>query len=151
MDLLTLLDKLNEAIVSEYRAVIAYQVYSASLTGLNRAALQESFQEEAAEEFGHAQFFIDRFTALGGGLDLSFKKNGLIVVIPQPGIDFEYGDVKFMVDQLLKMEIETVKLYTNLVNIADTLNDHSLAVGIENILVDERNHRDELMMIFKDL
>lgn len=151
MDIQDLLSGINQAILSEYRAVMAYQIYSASLTGNYRAALRELFQEEAEEEFGHAQFFIDRFTAMGGALDLSFKVNGMWSVIPQPGIDFDYGDVEFMINQLMKMEIETVRLYTALIKVADSMDEHSLAVGIENILVDERNHRDELSMLVQNI
>jgi len=151
MDIETFRNGLNKAINGEYLAVMTYQLYGASLIGYEREIFKEIWMGESHSELDHAEFFAEKIYALDGTVVPNFSLKGLDAFSPLPGVDFEIGDINFALRQLLKMESETIVLYKSLVEAADVLGYHDIAVGIESILEDEREHYENLKMTLQKI
>ena len=61
-----LIDKLNEALAWELRAMNMYAHYASYVTGMYRLHLQPHFAKEAAESMDHAAQVRDAIAKLGG-------------------------------------------------------------------------------------
>src|SRR5919202_3362092 len=61
-----LIDVLNDDLSHEYQAVIAYNTYAATVSGMNRLELKGFFDSEVPDELRHAQYLANKIAALGG-------------------------------------------------------------------------------------
>ena len=66
MDKETLIQGLNQDLAHEYKAIIQYVTYAATVSGIHRGELKEFFLAEIQDELRHAQFLADKIAALGG-------------------------------------------------------------------------------------
>ena len=135
MDEAQFMQALQSDLASEFTAISHYVTYAATLRGINRPELKELFEEEAADELGHAQFFADKIAVLGGQPQ----------IVARPANPT--SDPVEMLTRLLELEVQTVQNYSQRADQAAQLGLHALSVDIENILTDELAHRDELAMI----
>lgn len=134
-----LIDGLNADLAGELAAVIQYTTYSAVASGPHRPQLVAFFQEEVADELGHAQYLADKITALGG----TPTTRPDAVEIGNSNTDLLEG--------VLEAETRAIANYTERLSQADAVGDIGLKVQLEDIISDETTHREESLKMLKDL
>lgn len=133
-----LIDGLNEDLAAEYQAVIMYRTYAALVTGPYRTELRAFFESEIPDELGHATLLADKIVALGG--------TPTMTAAPVPAAK----DNKSMLEHALKAEEETIARYTTRIAQAEKAGEIAIKVELENLVVDESTHRDNLRRMLID-
>ncbi len=134
----TLIEGLNEDLAYEFQAVIFYTVGAQLMTGAHRPELKEMFESEIPDEQGHASFLSGKIVALGG----------TPVTEPKP-VDLGSSN-RERLELALRAETDTLERYLKRVEQADAAGEPGLRVRLEDIIVDETGHREELELILKD-
>jgi bacterioferritin len=134
----SLIDGLNEDLAAEYQAVIMYRTYASLVSGPYRPELRSFFEGEIPDELGHAAFLADKLVALGA----------LPTTTPAPVPVAQ--DNRAMLENALRAEEETIERYTRRAQQAEAAGEIAIKVQIEDIIVDESRHRDDLKRILKD-
>ncbi|HEV2129776.1 MAG TPA: ferritin-like domain-containing protein, partial [Longimicrobiaceae bacterium] len=137
-DVQTLIDGLNEDLAAEYQAVIMYRTYAALVSGPSRQDLRAFFEGEIPDELGHAAFLADKIVALGG---TPTTKAGDVPLAK---------DNRQMLENALQGEVETIERYIRRIEQADRVGELSIKVQLENLVVDESNHRDDIRRMLMD-
>ena len=127
-----LLEDLNRDLAAEYQAVITYRTFASLATGPYRNEVREFFESEIPDELGHAQFLADKIVALGG----TPTTEPLPVQVTT--------DNREMFEIAHKAESETIKRYETRVQQADELGLTALKVRLEDLIVDETGHKEEI-------
>jgi len=135
VDRQALIDGLNQDLAGEYQAILMYVHYSAKLTGPYRRELRAMFQAEIADEQGHAQFLADKIVALGG--------EPLTTVDAVAPAD----DSREMLEQARTAEKRAIANYKKRIRQAESYGDIGLKVHLENHVVDETRHKEEIERI----
>ncbi len=134
-----LIEALNEDLEFEYTAIIQYITYSATIKGISRLELKEFFLDEINDELEHAKYLSDKISALGG--TPSIKPRAFKIT----------ENVKEMIEELLKAEEDTIERYKKHSELAEKLGYVDIKVKLENIILDEAKHRDELRKILEKI
>ncbi|MEO0143935.1 MAG: ferritin-like domain-containing protein [candidate division WOR-3 bacterium] len=134
-----LIDALNEDLAFEYSAIIQYITYSAIVKGISRLELGEFFLKEINDELEHAKYLSNKISALGG------------TPIIEPKTFKITENVKEMLEELLKAEEETIERYKRHSQLAEKLGYIDIKVQLENIILDEAKHRDEIKKILHNI
>lgn len=130
-----LIDGLNADLAGELGAVIQYTTYSAAASGVERPQLVAFFQQEIADELGHAQFLADKIAVLGGTPTTK----------PDP---VEIGSTnRDLLEGVLEAETRAIANYTKRLSQADEVGDVGLRVRLEDIISDETSHREETLRL----
>ncbi|HYW05664.1 MAG TPA: ferritin-like domain-containing protein [Longimicrobium sp.] len=137
-DLNELIAGLNEDLANEYGAVIMYRTYAALVTGPYRTELKGFFESEIPDELGHAAFLADKIVALGG--------TPTTEAAPVPAA----RDNRQMLEHALQAETDTIERYTRRIDQADALGELAVKLQLENLIVDESGHRDNLRRMLVD-
>lgn len=132
-----LIEMLIEAYQAEMQAVYAYSSFASQLTGLPANEVKDYFQSEAHEELEHSFYFADRISAMGG--------EPTAILVPLPTVNNLHDALEHLLDE----EEAAIDMYTNIAKHANNNGDYSLAIGVEDIIMDERKHRDELLMMLR--
>jgi bacterioferritin len=127
-----LIDGLNQDLAAEYQAVIMYRTYASLVSGPWRQELRAFFEGEIPDELGHAAYLADKIVALGG--------TPTVTVGPIPLTK----DNKEMLENTLQAEIDTIERYTRRVEQAESAGEIALKVQLENMILDETTHRDDI-------
>ena len=127
-----LIDGLNEDLAAEYQAVIMYRTYASLVSGPFRQELRAFFEGEIPDELAHAAFLADKIVALGGTPAVT------------PGAIPITNDNREMLENTLQAEIETIERYTRRVEQADKAGEVGLKVQLEDMILDETTHRDDI-------
>jgi bacterioferritin len=127
-----LIDGLNVDLAAEYQAVIMYRTYAALVTGPYRQELRAFFEGEIPDELGHAAFLADKIVALGG--------TPVTQAPPVPAAK----DNRQMLENALQAEVETIERYKQRLEQAEALGEVAVKVQLENLIVDESHHRDDI-------
>jgi len=135
VDRQALIDGLNQDLAGEYQAILMYVHYSAKLTGPYRRELRAMFQAEIADEQGHAQFLADKIVALGGE-----PATTVDAVAPA-------DDSREMLEQARTAEKQAIANYKKRIRQAESYGDIGLKVHLENHVVDETRHKEEIERI----
>ena len=133
-----LIDGLNVDLAAEYQAVIMYRTYAALTSGPHRQDLRTFFETEVPDELGHAAFLADKIVALGGTPTTSVPE------IPMT------DDNRQMLENALQAEIETIQRYTERLDQAEAAGELAIKIELEDLIVDESRHRDDIRRILKD-
>lgn len=131
-DVSELIEGLNEDLAAEYQAVVMYRTYAALVSGPYRQELRAFFEGEIPDELGHAAFLADKVVALGGMPAVTVPA----VAIPK--------DTREMLENALQAEVDTIERYTRRLQQAEECGEISIRVQLENLIVDESHHRDEI-------
>jgi bacterioferritin len=127
------IDKLNKALEWEYASAIQYVQHAAVITGPEYDAIAEELVIHSNEEMAHAVTVSNMISDLGG----------------EPTIDVEErnisGDSKKMLEQDLEGEEIAISLYKKLIGMAEELKEYGLRRGLEDILLQEEEHRRDLL------
>jgi bacterioferritin len=133
-----LVNLLLESINNEWKAALQYQIQSAQIKGLYQDPISEHLMDHGSDETNHAVRLTKHL--LARGVDIS-------VVLPQFTVS---GDVTQMLKQSLKDEITTIDRYRKIVELCE--NNKELIdtkILVEDIIVDEIEHEDELATMLK--
>jgi bacterioferritin len=134
----TLIDGLNEDLAAEYQAVIMYRTYASLVTGPYRQELRAFFESEIPDELGHAAVLADKIVALGG------------TPVMAPADVPAAKSTKEMLENALKAEEETIARYTRRIEQAEQAGEVAIKLHLENLVVDEATHRDDLRRMLTD-
>jgi bacterioferritin len=123
-----LIEDLNGDLAREYKAVIAYVVYSQVLKGAEYMAIAKELEVHATEELQHALIVAKQIDYLGG----------------VPTVEQEPVKMSSDADELLRFdldnEVETIRNYRQRVRQAEALGEYAIAEQIRDILVQEQEH-----------
>ena len=133
-----LIDGLNEDLAAEYQAVIMYRTYASLVSGPYRPELKAFFEGEIPDELAHAAFLADRIVALGG--------MPTVQAAPVPVA----SDNRQMLENALQAEVETIARYTKRADQAEKAGEIGIKVQLEDLIVDESGHRDDIRRMLVD-
>lgn len=127
-----LLEGLNVDLAAEFQAVITYRLFASLATGPFRQEVRDFFEGEIPDELGHAQFLADKIVALGG------------TPTTEPAPVEITRDNREMFEIALRAETETIARYEERVAQAEALGQTALKVRLEDLIVDETGHKEEI-------
>lgn len=133
-----LIDGLNQDLSAEYEAVIMYRTYASLVSGPYRPELRAFFEGEIPDELGHAAFLADKIVALGGTPTVRIGEVPVTM------------DNRQMLENALQAEIDTIERYTRRIQQAERVGDISIKVQLEDLIVDESQHRDDIRRMLKN-
>lgn len=137
-DVKELIEGMNEDLAAEYQAVVMYRTYASLVTGPWRQELRAFFEGEIPDELGHAAFLADKIVSLGGVPTTDVQP------VPIPRTNRE------MLEIALQAEVDTIERYTKRLQQAEALGEISVKVQLENLIVDESQHRDDIRRMLMD-
>lgn len=137
-DVRELIEGMNEDLAAEYQAVVMYRTYASLVTGPWRQELRAFFEGEIPDELGHAAFLADKIVSLGGVPTTDVQP------VPIPRTNRE------MLEIALQAEVDTIERYTKRLQQAEALGEISVKVQLENLIVDESQHRDDIRRMLMD-
>lgn len=124
---------LNKALEWEYAAAVQYVQHAAVITGPEYAAIATELVVHSNEEMAHAVIVSTIISDLGG----------------TPSIDVEKRDIsedaKTILEQDLAGEELAIKIYKALIKQAEELGEYGYRRQLEQILIDEEEHRRDLL------
>ncbi len=127
-----LIEGLNVDLAAEFQAVITYRLFASLASGPYRQEVRAFFEAEIPDELGHAQFLADKIVALGG----TPTTQAAPVRITRSNRE--------MFELALQAESETIVRYEERVRQADALGLTALKVRLEDLIVDETGHKEEI-------
>lgn len=133
-----LIDGLNQDLAAEYQAVVMYRTYASLVTGPYRQDLRAFFEAEIPDELAHAGFLADKIVALGG------NPTTAVAQVPTP------RDNRQMLEIALEAEVDTIKRYTKRIQQAEAAGEIAVKIQLEDLIVDESRHRDEIRRMLVD-
>ena len=123
---------LNEDLSWEFNAVISYRLFASMVSGPFRQELRQFFEAEIPDELGHAMYLSDKIVALGG------------TPITGPAPVEIATDNRRMLEIALRAERDTVRRYKERAQQAEALGETALKVRLEDMIVDETHHAEEI-------
>ncbi len=129
-----LINDLNTDLAAEFQAVITYRLFASLCSGPFRQEIRTFFEGEVPDELEHAKFLADKIVALGG----TPTTEPLPVRITR--------DNREMFEIALEAETATIERYEKRVSQADELGLTALKVRLEDLIVDETGHKEEIEM-----
>ena len=133
-----LIDGMNQDLAAEYQAVVMYRTYAALVSGPFRPELRTFFEGEIPDELNHAAFLADKIVSLGGTPTTRAEEVPIVA-----------GN-REMLEVALKAEEDTIARYTKRAEQAEACGEVAIKVELENLIVDETNHRDDIRRMLKD-
>ena len=123
---------LNDDLAREYQAIIAYVVYSQSLSGAQYMSIADELEVHAREELSHALTIAKHVAYLGG----------TPVAAPKPVKETKDNEAMLRAD--LENENETIRNYRKRVQQCEALGEYAIAEDIREILRQEQEHQIDL-------
>ena len=123
---------LNEDLAREYQAIIAYIIYSNTLTGAQWMKIAAELKLHAGEELAHAMIIADQIDYLGGKP----------TAVPKPVRLSDKAEDMIRFD--LENETETIRNYRKRIKQAEAIGHYALAEQIRKILAQEQEHQHDL-------
>ena len=133
-----LIDHLNNDLSKELSAMVQYLTYSAKVTGPYRPQLAEFLLAEVPDEQQHAEFLANKIVALGG--------EPAVTIAPVPRATGNHA----MLEAVLQAEREAINDYSERASQAAEFGDKGLSVQLEDMVVDETRHAEEVERILRD-
>jgi bacterioferritin len=134
-----LIDGLNQDLANELGASILYLYQTSTATGWDGEELREFLSAEITGEMQHAIFLAEKIAALGG------KPTTMPVQHKCP------KDVKGMLKYDLKLEREAIEGYRQRAIQAEEAGEIGLKIKLEEIIVDETGHAEQIDRILKGM
>jgi bacterioferritin len=123
---------LNEDLAREYQAIIAYIIYSNTLTGAQWMKIAAELKLHAGEELAHAMIIADQIDSLGGKP----------TAVPTPVRLSDKAEDMIRFD--LENETETIRNYRKRIKQAEAIGHYALAEQLRKILAQEQEHQHDL-------
>ena len=128
-----LLSELNKDMEWEYAAVIQYTQHAAAMHGAQYDSIQKELLIHAQQELAHAVMLSDQIDFLGGVPTVDVEKREIS------------GDNVEMLKQDLAGEDNAIKRYKERIGQAEALQEYGLRRVLEDILVQEEEHKRDLV------
>ncbi len=125
--------ELNKDLEWEYAAAIQYVQHAAVITGPQYDAISKELLVHSNEEMMHAQKLSDLICDLGGVPTIDVEKR------------VTSDDSKQLLEQDLGGEELAISRYTERIGQAEELKEYSARRVLEDILMDEEEHRRDLL------
>ena len=133
-----LLELLNNAIAREIQVSVQYMWQHVMIRGINAESIGGIFKKIAITEMKHAEDIAERLDYLGG----------VPTTKPTP---IEIGkSAKDMLKINKKAEEEAIKLYKEIIAIAEKEGDHVTSKLFKDILADEEEHHNQFSTLLED-
>ncbi len=124
---------LNKALEWEYAAAVQYVQHAAVITGPEYDSIGKELVIHSNEEMVHAVIVSEMISDLGG----------------VPTIDVEKREISKdsiqMLEQDLAGEELAISIYKGLIKMAEELGEYGIRRKLEDILMDEEEHRRDLL------
>lgn len=131
----SLIDKLNEALAWELRAMNMYAHYASYVTGIYRLHLAPHFQQEAAESMAHASAIRDAIAKLEG-----------VAVTTAADVEIVHtNSYEVMLEESLMTEKKAASTYREILGEIDP--DDEMFDVVQQIQFAEQRSVDELMRL----
>ncbi len=132
-----LLQELNKDLEWEYAAAVQYVQHASAITGAQYESIQKELIIHSQEEMAHAVMLSDQINFLGG----------------VPTVDVEKretdNDSLAMLKQDLKGEDNAIIRYKERISQAEELKEYGLRRVLEDILIQEEEHKRDLLTVIK--
>jgi bacterioferritin len=123
---------LNEDLAREYKAIIQYVVFSATLKGAEYNDIADQLKIHASQELAHALEIARQIDYLGGDPTVTPNKA-------------EYSDEsKKMLEIDLRAEEETIRSYRERIQQAEKAGEYALSEALRDIIAQEQDHEIDL-------
>lgn len=133
-----LLQALNKDLEWEYAAAIQYIQHAAVITGAKYESILKELVVHAQEEMQHATMLAEQIDYLGG----------------VPTVDVEKREVSpdslEMLKQDLRGEQHAIDSYKERIAQAESLREYGLRRVLEDILIQEEEHKRDLLTVIDD-
>jgi bacterioferritin len=134
-----LLEMLNKAIAREMQVAVQYMWQHVQWIGVKGFAVRDELQSIAVEEMKHAEKIAERLFYLGGTPTTK----------PDP---INVGKtLKEMVKQDIKDEEIAIKMYKQIIEMAQKEGDVTTAFIFKQILEQEEDHHDTFTTLFEEI
>lgn len=127
--------ELNRALEWEYAAAIQYIQHAALVTGAQYESISKELIVHANEEIGHAIMVSNAIADLGGVPTIEVEKREVS------------DDSTLMLEQDLAGEELAISIYKSLIKMADELGEYGIRRVLEDILIQEEEHRRDLLTV----
>ena len=134
-----LIEGLNEDLANELGAAILYLYQTSTASGWEGEELREFLAPEVTGEMTHAIFLAEKIASLGGK------------PTTQPTQHKCPKDVKGMMKYDLKLEREAIAGYQKRCQQAEEAGEIGLKLKIEEIIVDETGHAEQIERILRGM
>ena len=125
-----LLEMMNKAIAREIQVSVQYMWQHVQWSGVTHYAVKDELKKVAIEEMKHAEEIAERLFYLGG------------IPTTKPDPIFVGSNLKEMLQKDLKDEDGAIKMYKQIVVMAEKEGDFTSAQIFKKILADEEEHHD---------
>ena len=130
-----LITGLNNQLNREVTTFLRYMLSGATIKGAAWENVRTMYQQEVAEEVGHAQYLADQIVMLGGVPKL------------QPDLSPPPSDVRDMLSHDIQEEQTDVQNYTHLAGLAEKAGLFALKMKMEEQAADEDEHRQKMQRL----
>ncbi|MDH4285523.1 MAG: ferritin-like domain-containing protein [Gallionellaceae bacterium] len=127
-----MLAELNKDLEWEYSAAVQYVQHAATINGAEYDSIQKELLLHAQEELQHAVMLSEQINFLGGVPTVDVEKREIS------------GSNKEMLKQDLKGEENAIKRYKERIGQAEALKEYGLRRVLEDILIQEEEHKRDL-------
>ena len=128
-----LIDELNKDLEWEYAAAIQYVQHASVMSGAEFDSIQKELLVHAQEEMQHAVMLSDQIDFLGGIPTIDVEKREIS------------DDSLGMLKQDLKGEENAIRRYKERIAQVERLQEYGLRRVIEDILIQEEEHKRDLV------
>lgn len=133
----TLIERLNEALGWELRAMNMYAHYAANIQGIHRLQLDPMFNEEATESLAHADVVRRAIVKLGG---IPVTERNPHPIVHSTGF-------KEMLELSLETESKAAEVYSGIIVLLEEFGDQEMYDAIEQIYFAELRSLENLRLI----
>lgn len=133
-----LIDLLNEAIARELSVSVQYMWHHIMAKGMKSPEIRDRLRAISITEMKHAEEIAERLDYLGG----------IPTTKPSP-IELA-SNLEEIIEQNLAKEEDAIKLYKNIIKVAQEENDSTTRTLFEKILSDEEDHHGEFKNLLED-
>jgi bacterioferritin len=134
-----LLGMLNDAIAREIQVSIQYMWQHVQWSGVKGFAVKDELKDIAKQEMKHAEMIAERLFYLGG------------TPTTKPSPIFVGKTLKEMIAQDAKDEVNAIKLYEKIIDLARKEGDEVTNLMFRHILEDEENHHDTFISLLEEI
>lgn len=132
-----LLEELNKDLEWEYAAAVQYVQHASAITGAQYESIQKELIIHSQEEMMHAVMLSDQIDFLGGVPTVDVEKRETA------------SDSLAMLKQDLRGEDNAINRYKERISQAEALKEYGLRRVLEDILIQEEEHKRDLQTVIK--
>lgn len=133
-----LIDELNKDLEWEYAAAVQYVQHASVISGAKYESIQKELVVHSQEEMAHAVMLSEQIDFLGGVPTIDVEARGVST------------DNREMLKQDLAGEVNAITRYKERIAQAEALKEYGLRRVLEDILIQEEEHKRDLLSAIDD-